>query len=592
MKTKITFLLTCLIPVFAYAQWSNNPYENTQINDSTGSQAVPLVVTNSIGETYISWYSATEGYRYDVFLQKLDKNGNKLWDENGLLLSNHETQSWVSTYGLKLDNDENVLLVTQDVRTGSSNVFAYKVSPDGDLLWGNDGIQLSNTPGGNYSPKMAIADNNDVVFLFGNEPPDTLFNSTIYAKCISADGNMLWENQLADTAWDYMFPHVLHTENDDFIVSWMIKTNLNDTTIGEEHYMHILAQKFDVNGDATWAENVAVDSGNIMLWLALYTQPYLENDGNGGAYVMWQSFTPTETSGVPTTYINRIYSNGNIWKPNGYNVSQKTHNQHDDARMVYMENLDQLMVCWQEYEYEGVDCWGVYGQMFDAVGQYLWDEDGLEIIPLLCSVDTSYFNVLLGESTDNNALVAYHKEYLNIVGTDTAMITLSYATSINADGEKTWDTEIVPLSLSTSYKMHTALGNMVDDQWVLAWEDNISNPHDYFNTGIYAQNITADGAIGPLHMEEHNDNTSKYNLLNFPNPCNDFTSFTYNLPDRTAVSVDIFNVQGGRIVASEDIEQTSGSQHLSISTQQLPIGIYFYRFIIGNDVVSGKFIKQ
>jgi len=45
--------------------------------------------------------------------------------------------------------------------------------------------------------------------------------------------------------------------------------------------------------------------------------------------------------------------------------------QHSGAQMIYMEVLDQIMVCWQEYEYEGMDCWGVYGQMLDINGRFI-----------------------------------------------------------------------------------------------------------------------------------------------------------------------------------------------------------------------------
>lgn len=591
MKKNLLLTMLFVMPFFVWAQWSNNPYQNTMINDSTGSQAVPMTVTNSSGETYISWYSATEGNRYDVFLQKLNENGIKLWDEGGLLISNHETISWVSSYDLQLDNDENVVLVTQDIRTGNSNVFAYKISPDGNFLWGNDGVQLSNTTGGDYSPKMAIANNNDVVFMWADEPADTLLNSKVFLKGVSSEGNILWESQIADTAYDFMLPQILHSENDDFIVSWMSKTNLPDTIIGEEHYMHAFAQKFDNEGNAVWSWNVPIDSGNIMLYMSLYSTPYLENDGDGGAYVLWQSFTPSGTGGVPTNYLNRIYNDGHIWRPNGYNVSQLYGNQHDDARMIYMENLDQIMVCWQEYEYEGIDCWGVYGQMFDATGQYIWDANGKEIIPLLCSVDTAYSGVLLSETVNNNAIVTYQKEYLNIVENDTALVTSLYSTSIDEDGEKIWDSEIVPLSLSASYKLHTVVSNIVNNQLVFVWEDNISNPHNNFNTGIYAQNLSSEGEIGPLGIfdKPSNDNSG---LIIYPNPSEDFVHLNYETEVSGILNINLLDVNGRIIKRLSGEALNAGNQSKYIDISDFESGIYFIQLQTNKTTVCGKLIKK
>lgn len=592
MKKKALFyLFFCVVPFVAFPQWSDSPYENTMINDSSGSQAVPMVVTNSNGDSYVSWYSATEGNRYDVFLQKVDKNGNKLWDDAGLLISNHETMSWVTTYDIILDNDENIILATQDLRTGNSNIFAYKISPDGNFLWGNDGIQLSNTPGFHPSPKIALAENNDVVFMFGEEPPDTLFNSTVFVKRISPDGTLLWETKLADTTYDYISPQILPTTDNGFVVSWMTKTNILDTTLGEEHYMHAFAQKLDTDGNEIWEDKVQIDSGNIMLYLSLYSTPYLANDGDGGAYVLWQSFTPIGGDGNSTTYLNRLFNDGSLWKPNGYNVSQLSGSHHSAAEMIYMENLNQVMVCWQEYEYLSTDCWGVYGQMFDADGQYLWNQNGEVIVPLLCSVDTAYFNVRLRESTDNNAVVVYQKEYLHIEEGDTAIIDQIFSMSIDADGEAIWNPEVVPLSLTSSYKMHKAMGNLVNNQWVVVWEDNIENPHNYYNTGIYAQNITVEGEIGPLGIFSPAANNEQI-LDIFPNPSRSLVNIKFKSQTSGTVQIDVMDVNN-RLISRryEDINNT-GTYATQLNVSGLEPGIYLISLQTENVSAFGKLIKK
>ena len=230
-KLVVIYLLVCLLPFISNAQWSNNPNENTLIVDTTGSQIVPVVVTNSLGESYISWYSEFDNLNYDLYLQKMDKNGLKLWDEEGLLISDQETKTWLTGYDMILDQDENVILVTQDKRTGNSDVFAYKISPDGEFIWGNDGIQLSNTTGFDPSPQVTVTDNNDLIFLWGEEPVESTMNSVLYVTRYSSNGNKLWESTLSDTL-DFMLPQMLYI-NDNLIVSWITKTHQTDTALGE-----------------------------------------------------------------------------------------------------------------------------------------------------------------------------------------------------------------------------------------------------------------------------------------------------------------------------------------------------------------------
>ena len=589
-KKSFIYLVFWILPFVAFTQWSNNPNQNIMIADTTGTQILPIVVSNSLGETYISWQSEFGNLNFDVYLQKFDKSGVKLWDESGLQISNHETATWISRYDMKLDNDENVILVNQDQRTGHSNVFAYKISPSGEFLWGNDGVQLSNTTEGDYSPIMAVADNNDVVFIWGDDPADTLINSKIFVKRVSAEGSILWESVLADTVYDFMLPQILKTTNNDFIVSWMTKLNLVDTTLGETNWMHAFAQKFDTDGQAVWENNIQIDSGQIMPYESLFTTPYLESDENGGAYVLWQSFTPVHHGGMPTTYLNRLFNDGVLWKPNGYNVSQLVENNHTEAQMIYMQDVDKIMVCWKEYHYGGTDCWGVRGQLFDANGNYLWADTGKVIVPLICTVDTAYGGICLDESTNNNALLIYNKDYRHIVATDTSFKTDIFAMLIDTDGEMVWSPSIVPLSLTNSNKYQSALSNLGDNQWVLAWNDNISDPNQLNDYGTYAQNISVDGTIGPVGII-NNPLLNNPEVKISPNPCSNTVSIDFNLNTKSNVKIDLLDMNGHFVKQLFEGVKFHGLVHINTLVSDLLSNVYLVRLQLNNSTSYHKIIK-
>lgn len=572
MKTKIVFLLICFVPLFAFTQWSDDPNQNTKIADTIGSQVVPIVVTNSMGETYVSWYSEFDNLNYDVYLQKLDKNGIPLWDEGGLLISDHETMTWVTRYDMVLDNEENVILVNQDNRTGTSNVFAYKISPNGDFLWGANGLQLSNTTGFDPAPQVTVANNNDLIFLWGEEPIDTTINSSLFVTRYSSDGNKRWETTLSDTL-DFMLPQMQYTNDDDVIVSWITKPHKIDTIPGEENWMHVFAQKLNSTGAPVWANNVQIDSLDLMSFESLYTTPYLTSDGDGGAYVMWQSFFIVEYGGRPTTYVNRLFSNGAIWTPGGYSVSQLTGNNHAEAQMQFIEEVEKLMVCWIEYHYDGanqIDCWGVYGQMFSSYGEFLWEDNGHEIIPLICSMDTTYSGLLLGQSLNNDAVLIYNKDYFYIEGTDTSLVTHVYGLSLDTDGNFVWSPPIVPLSLTSSNKYQSALGNLIDDQWVVAWNDNISDPNNYFDYGIYAQNVSVDGEIGPLDVPLFvNDNS----FAIFPNPTNNKINIVRKTKFEGNMTIEIYDING-RLIKVKTVDTKHGLYKTQLDVSSLVRGTY------------------
>ena len=174
MKTTTTILFFVLAPLAVLCQWSNNPSLNTKIIDTVGMQVLPKVAVNTNGESYISWFSQADTLsNFDIYLQRLDADGNKLWNDDGLLVSNHPTWTWVTDYDLTIDTDGDAILVTQDARTGFSDVFAYRISPDGTFEWGPDGIALTNDDNFDPSPQAVVTTDENIVFMWSVEPSDT-----------------------------------------------------------------------------------------------------------------------------------------------------------------------------------------------------------------------------------------------------------------------------------------------------------------------------------------------------------------------------------------------------------------------------------
>lgn len=140
MKKQLSLLLFILcFSTLIYAQWSSNPAMNNAICDLNGEQAIPKVVTSSTGDTYIGWFSNDTG-NYDVRLQRLDSEGNELWEHNGILISDNPAMSWLTDWDMTVDYDNHAILTFQDIRNaGNNNIYAYRISPDGTSVWGKMG---------------------------------------------------------------------------------------------------------------------------------------------------------------------------------------------------------------------------------------------------------------------------------------------------------------------------------------------------------------------------------------------------------------------------------------------------------------------
>ncbi|UCC78957.1 MAG: T9SS type A sorting domain-containing protein [Candidatus Zixiibacteriota bacterium] len=132
----------------------------------------------------------------------------------------------------------------------------------------------------------------------------------------------------------------------------------------------------------------------------------------------------------------------------------------------------------------------------------------------------------------------------------------------------------------------------------------ISNPYNpeyisgYFDdgyfTGVVAENDTAYVSAGPQGMwivrneitttiEDFHSLLPKASALsNYPNPFNAITTIKYYIPNKSEISLSIYNLLGQRVETLFEGVQNPGEHMLTWDASHLPSGIYFARLETGN----------
>ncbi|MEN8192064.1 MAG: T9SS type A sorting domain-containing protein, partial [Bacteroidota bacterium] len=77
---------------------------------------------------------------------------------------------------------------------------------------------------------------------------------------------------------------------------------------------------------------------------------------------------------------------------------------------------------------------------------------------------------------------------------------------------------------------------------------------------------------------------------NYPNPFNPSTKIKYSIPNRTQVTLKVFDVLGSEIITLVNKEQTAGYYAIEFDASNLTSGIYFYRVQAGQFVETKKMI--
>lgn len=102
--------------------------------------------------------------------------------------------------------------------------------------------------------------------------------------------------------------------------------------------------------------------------------------------------------------------------------------------------------------------------------------------------------------------------------------------------------------------------------------------------------IGADECYGFTEIEENN--IDLLNVILYPNPITNYANIQYNLLESCKVTLKVYNHLGQFLENMVDTYQQKGIHKITWHTEGLPAGIYIYRVKAGEQVGSGKIIKQ
>lgn len=137
------------------------------------------------------------------------------------------------------------------------------------------------------------------------------------------------------------------------------------------------------------------------------------------------------------------------------------------------------------------------------------------------------------------------------------------------------------------------------------------NPvHIYRDPGVYSVSLTVQSPAGPasekkinlVHVDTAFKTTSGISSIqtgtfrlaqNYPNPFSSRTVINYTVPSPAHVSLIVFDALGRKILTLKDEAQTRGAYSVSLTSKNLPSGIYYYQLMEGSvNIVTRKMIVQ
>lgn len=450
--------------------WNGNL---TVLRQDAVEQMDPSIVSDGMGGFFVVWTDARQGNK-DIYAQRLDANGNRLWQED-LQVNSDSGSAWQTEPDITVDSNGNLFVVWTDDRSGSWHVWVQKVHISGNKLWSND-MQVDVDV--NASPRMpAIAVNaSGDIFVTWQDSRHGYSDYDIYAQALDASGNQLWMTDLrvnSDTdVIEQWYPAIAIDVGGQAIVVW--RTLYGDVYSDTGN---IYAQRLESSGVKAWPSDIQVNTSDETT-LPIHSD-YLSIDRypGGGVVVAW-----TDDKVV---YAQRVTSTGNIVWSTEVKVSDGGGNL--SRRSVSVDESGNIVIVWESWN-------PVYAQRLNGAGDKSWPAD-LQVNSQDIQ-NTGLFAPTVAVENNGNAVVVWvGRPY----GQDNEDI---YVQKVNINGDRMWDRSL--RVNADEGAVNQASSSIVVDgngNTIVVWADWRSG-----NWNVYAQRLGVNG--NPLWDEDVRVNSS------------------------------------------------------------------------------------
>lgn len=535
------------------AQWPSDPAENLVLCDRTGEQTLPKIAATSDGGCYVSWQDNSSG-NYDTYLQRLDADGVPQWQAGGLLVSGHPQESWITDYDLAADLDDCAIVAINDSRRGSDrDITAYRIDPDGEFLWGDDGLAISDNDGFEPDPRICVTESGDVVFAWQEE-------SVLHLRRVTSAGEDVWDPATITRSAEFALsiPRLAPALEDGVLLQWL---EAQGSQFWSPKFLRL--QLFDADGAPQWTEpGLAIQTAG---GFGPQMRPDLVADGSGGACSYWYD----SRDNTLHAFAQHTGADGVVqWAENGVRLSDTAGELQMEPAGVFCDA--DFGFPWFEFYYRVTNSdqnqIGLAGQQVDLFGERQWGDGGLVFEPH----GSAERNSLRAVRAADRTLLAW-QEYPQ----GDAMNSRVVATALDMNGDPLWEPARTVLADPPSEKVHFAAGVTTQNRLVAAWRDG----RDDSSGDLLLQNVNDDGSLGPgedvavapLPLP------SAFEVSAAPNPFNPTTALSWVQPQAGPVRVTLTDAAGRRVATLLDERRGAGPQRLAVDGTGWASGVYWAR---------------
>ena len=380
-----------------------------------GRQEDPVLVSDGLGGAFLAWIDYRSDEYGDVYAQHIDADGNLSWDPAGVPVAVN-TGSQQTANMARGATGVAYLIWDDGSLSESGDIFGTVLQLDGPLAaGGSDGLPLVIATGSQTGHSIETSGSEAVVVWLDNRDVN---DPDIYGQRLDVNFTGLWgENGIpvcGDPA-EQSYPKVAPADGNRVVVSWLDKRNHIKTDI--------FTQLLDEAGNPVWTAD----------GLALTDLPSeqracrVKSNGVDRIYYVWEDFRNNAQD--PDIYLHSFDLSGNsVWTPAGIPVVQEDLKQLQPRFATGDEGG--IYVTWLDERNGGFPESDIYLQYVTPDGDMVYPTNGLA----LTSGYKYQTGGLVRPDGNGGAMVLWSNASTGSIGITGQHITLSGTQTWDADG--------------------------------------------------------------------------------------------------------------------------------------------------------------
>ena len=382
-----------------------------------GRQEDPVLVSDGSGGAFLAWIDYRSDEYGDVYAQHLDSDGNLSWDPAGVPIAVN-TGSQQSANMARGAAGVAYVIWDDGSLSESGDIFGTVLTTSGPLAsGGTDGLPVVNASG--TQTNHSIETSGSEVVVVWRDTRDTN-DPDIYGQRLDVNFTGLWgENGtlVCGAASDQVYPKVAPADGDRVAVSWLDNRNNIKTDI--------FSQLLNADGSPAWT----TDGIALTNLPSEQSASRVKSNGVDRIYYVWQDFRNNPQD--PDIFMQSLdFSGSPVWADGGIPVVEATLKQLQPR--FTLGDAGGMYVTWLDERNGGYPQSDIYLQYVNVDGSMRFETDGIA----LTSGQKYQNGGLVRPDGNNGALVVWSNASTGSIGVTAQHIRLDGTQTMEVGGSE------------------------------------------------------------------------------------------------------------------------------------------------------------